>query len=91
MRAGSVAAISKVADRSLSQAWARHFYEHSEAFGTIDGIAYYNAHNDGDALVLFERADGALTCSPERVLRLDDPTLQDAIGDIAIKNNLNFL
>jgi hypothetical protein len=91
MRAGSVAALAKVADRSLSQAWARHFYEHPEVYGQIDGIAYYNAHNDEDALVLFERAEGALTCPPDRVLRLDDPLLRPVLEDVALRNKLTFL
>ncbi len=91
MRVGSVAALAKVADRTLSQAWARYFYERSEFFGKIDGIAYYNAHNDEDALVLFERADGALNCPPDRVIRLDDPMLSTALEQVALQNNLTFL
>src|SRR5262249_5005888 len=87
MRAGSLAALAKVADRSLSQAWARHFYDLPDVYGKIDGIAYHNAHNDEDALVLFERAEGALICAPDRVLRLDDPLLRPALEDIALRNN----
>jgi len=91
MRAGSVAALAKIADRSLSQAWSRHFYDHPEIFGTIDGIVYFNAHNDDEAIVLFERAAGALVCPPERVLRLDDSNLRTVEEDIAWRNNLVIL
>ncbi len=39
MRAGSVAALSAIADRDLSQVWSRHFY----AFHAVDGLVYSNA------------------------------------------------
>lgn len=54
MKAGSVAALAKVADHSLSQAWSRYFYERQEVYSKIDGIIYYNAHNDEEAIVLYE-------------------------------------
>jgi hypothetical protein len=41
MRAGSVAALSAITDRDLSQAWSRHLY----ACHAIDGFLYSNAHN----------------------------------------------
>ncbi|HEX5414760.1 MAG TPA: RES family NAD+ phosphorylase [Chloroflexota bacterium] len=91
MRAGSVAALAKTADRSVSQAWARHFYEYPGIFGAIDGILYFNAHNDEEALVLFERAAGALACPATPVLRLDDPDLRTVIEEIAWRNNLVIL
>jgi len=91
MRAGSVAALAKVADRSLSQAWARHFYENPTVFGAYDGIVYANAHNDEDAVVLVERAADALICRPEMILRLDDSALRPILEDIARANNLVFL
>lgn len=91
MRAGSVAALAKIANRTVSQVWARHFYEHSDIFGTIDGILYSNAHNDEEALVLFERAAGALTCPAAYVLRLDDRDLRTVMEDIAWRNNLVIL
>jgi hypothetical protein len=40
MKAGSVAALAKTADRELSQAWSRYFYEQEEIYGKIDGIIY---------------------------------------------------
>lgn len=86
MAAGSVAALAKVADRSVSQAWARYFYESPAAYGSIDGIHFLNAHNDEDAFVLFERAEGALTLIDER--RLDAASLRPAILQAAAANGL---
>jgi hypothetical protein len=88
MRAGSVAAIAKVADRGLSQAWARYFYETIQDYGLVDGIAYYNAHNDQDAVAIYERAATALECPTDQVSRLDDEALRPLVLDIALKNNL---
>lgn len=91
MRVGSVAALAKTADRSLSQAWSRHFYEHPEVFGEVDGLLYFNAHNDEEAIVLFERAAGAIDCPDDQVLRLDDPDLRTIVEDIGRENNLVIL
>ena len=91
MRVGSVASLAKTADRSVSQAWARYFYENPQTFGAIDGILYFNAHNDEEALVLFERAASALMCPAANVLRLDDRDLRTIIEDIAWRNNLMIL
>jgi hypothetical protein len=91
MRAGSVAALAKSADRSLSQAWARYLYEHPGIYGLVDGLLYFNyfnAHNDEEALALFERAADALTCAPDAVARLDAPGLRPLILDLARQNNL---
>jgi hypothetical protein len=63
MRAGSVAALAKVADRSLSQAWSRYFYEQTSLYGQIDGISFHNAHNEEEAIALYERAQSTLVCS----------------------------
>jgi len=87
MRAGSVAAIGKVPDHSLSQAWSRHFYEQAE-YQQPDGILWYNAHNDEEAVMLYERASGDLECPPDRILRLDDPFLRPYLAQIADANNL---
>jgi hypothetical protein len=88
MRAGSVAALAKTADRTLSQAWARYFYERRATFGRVDGLWYSNAHNDQDALVLFERAGDALVCTSTAVVRLDAPGLRPLILDLARQNHL---
>jgi hypothetical protein len=88
MRAGTKAAIAKVPDRSLSQAWSRHFYETREAYGDADGLIYPNAHNDEEAVALYERAADALECPPERVMRLDDEALRPAVLEAADDNGL---
>jgi hypothetical protein len=88
MRAGTKAAIAKVPDRSLSQAWSRHFYERPEVYSGLDGVIYLNAHNDEDAIALYERAFSALECPPERVMRLDDEALRTAMLEAADDNDL---
>jgi len=88
MRAGTKAAIAKVSDRGLSQAWSRHFYETPEVYGEVDGLIYLNAHNDEEAVALYERADDALDCPLERVMRLDDEALRAAVLEAADDNNL---
>jgi hypothetical protein len=88
MRAGSVAALAKVAHRSLSQAWARYFYEHPGVYGEIDGLLYLNAHNDDEAVALCERCADMLTCGLDDVARLDDPDLRPLILDVARQHSL---
>lgn len=88
MRAGSVAALAKTADYGVSQAWSRYFYEEEERYGRIDGIRYVNAHNDDEAIALYERASDALMCPDEDVIRLDNPDLRPALLDAALANGM---
>lgn len=88
MRAGTKAAIAKVSDRGLSQAWSRHFHEKTEVYGDVDGVIYLNAHNDEEAIALYERASDVLECPPDRVLRLDDEALRAAVLEAADDNDL---
>jgi hypothetical protein len=90
MRSGSVAALAKVADRSLSQAWSRYFYEQISLYGQIDGISFHNAHNEEEAIALYERAQSALICPDSQILRLDHPSLRPAIQQAALDNHLDF-
>jgi hypothetical protein len=90
MRAGSAATLAKISDRLVSQVWSRYFYEQREIYREIDGIRYYNAHNDEDAIALYEKAQDALTCSDRQCLRLDDPSLRPAIQKAALDNHLDF-
>lgn len=90
MRAGTKAAITKVPDRSLSQAWSRYFYETPEVYSDLDGVIYLNAHNDEDAIALYERASDALECPSERVARLDDVALRAAVLEAADDNDLTI-
>lgn len=87
LRAGSVSALSKVPDHGLAQAWSRHFYESGE-YRTCDGVLYYNAHNDEEAIALYERAEAALICPASAVLRLDDPALRPELLRLAQDNHL---
>lgn len=88
MRAGTKAAIAKVPNRGISRAWSRHFYETPGTYGEVDGLIYPNAHNDEDAIALYERASGALDCPPERTMRLDDEALRAAVLEAADDNDL---
>lgn len=90
MRAGSVAALAKVPDPPLAQAWSRFFYEHTEIYTAIDGLIYCNAHNDEEAVALYERSAAALVCPPDHISRLDSTALRPALLAIAERHNLIF-
>ena len=87
MRAGSVAALAKVPDHALAREWSRHFYE-QPAYGACDGLLYSGVHNDEDAVALYERAAGALSCPASSVMPLDDPALRGALLQIAADHDL---
>jgi len=91
MKAGSVAALAKTADRTLSQQWSRYFYEHVDIYSRIDGIIYYNAHNDEEAIALYERGQDGLACLQNQVIQLASPKLRLAIQAAALANNLIFV
>jgi hypothetical protein len=88
MRAGTVRAID-ACEHGAAQPWARYFYEQESLYTRLDGIAYANAHNGDTAIALFERAQDALACPPDRVLRLDYPALRPRILAIMRENNLS--
>jgi hypothetical protein len=90
MKIGTVSAIAKIADRNLSQAWSRYFYDNPQIFGEIDGLIFSNAHNDEDAIALYERAKSQLDNSSIKTLPLNSPALKTAIEDIAVNNGLIF-
>ncbi|MCU0537359.1 MAG: RES domain-containing protein [Hydrococcus sp. Prado102] len=89
MKAGSVAALSKIPDRQLSVEWSRYFYENTDDYGVIDGIIYSNAHNDADAIALYERAKPKLESARVRTIPLSSEALRHQISDCAISNNLS--
>jgi hypothetical protein len=91
MRAGSVAALAKTADRQISQEWSRYFYERTDLYGLIDGISYFNAHNDEEAFALYERSRSALVCPDSQILSLNHPSLRPAIQQASLANHLDFL
>lgn len=86
MRAGTVAALCGTEDRSLSQSWARYFYDR---YPDIEGLVYSNAHNQATAYALFERSQDALTCIQDR--SLDDPALTVRLLAACEANNLVFI
>lgn len=88
IRAGTVSALAKVRDRALTQGWSRYFYEDVGLYGEVDGLVYANAHNDEEAVLLYDRAADAVECPDERVLRLDDPALRPAILEASFDNDL---
>lgn len=55
--AGTIAAINQDGNRQATQDWARWWYEHKELSG-IEGLLFRGAHNDADALAIFERGAG---------------------------------
>jgi hypothetical protein len=91
MRAGSIAALAKTADRQISQEWSRYFYERTDLYGLIDGITYFNAHNDEEAFALYERSRSALVCPDSQILSLNHPSLRPAIQQASLANHLDFL
>ncbi|MBR8828059.1 MAG: RES family NAD+ phosphorylase [Gomphosphaeria aponina SAG 52.96 = DSM 107014] len=88
MKAGTVSAISKTANRNLSQTWSRYFYEQSSLYGEIDGLIYSNAHNDEDAVALYQRAITKLTLAKVQTMSLNHPALRSAIFQIAQNHSL---
>ena len=57
---------------------------HARAFTRIR----YHAHNDEEAMALYERAADALECPPDRVMRLEDGALRAAVLETADDNDL---
>ncbi len=87
MRAGAnEATLSKIPDRTTSQTWSRYFYEQPDIYTQIHGIIYGNAHNDEDAIALYERAEQFLTLKEEVSLKHKD--LRSLILKAAFENSL---
>lgn len=88
MKAGTVTAVAKTANRHLSQTWSRYFYSRSDLYGDVDGLIYSNAHNDEDAVFLYERAQKKLVTSKIQTMPLKHPALRSAIFQIAENHSL---
>jgi hypothetical protein len=86
MRAGTVAGVCKDSDHAISQAWSHYFYETEFVYGAVDGILYGNAHNDEQALALYERAKDGLSCL--MTLPLNDDQLRSEVLLIASEYGL---
>jgi hypothetical protein len=78
MLAGTVAEIAKSGDVVLTWEWARYFYEQAETYEDLDGLIWLGAHNDGECIVLFERAEDGLSCE-DCSLPLSDRSLRDGL------------
>ncbi|MEL6441414.1 MAG: RES family NAD+ phosphorylase [Cyanobacteria bacterium J06621_8] len=88
MQAGTVASISGTAERGISQAWGRYFYEHPQLYKEVAGLIYHTAHNGEEAIALYERAKSNLTSSKVEIMKLAHPQLQGAILKIALDNGM---
>jgi hypothetical protein len=83
MRAGVTAELAKADDYGFSQSWSRYFYDNPIDYEEVDGLIYGSAHNDEDAIALYERAEDALVCERPCSLALSDSRLVDEILVIA--------
>ena len=83
MGAGTVAAISSITQRDISQAWGKYFYENLQLYGEIDGLIFSGAHNGEDAIMLYERAKPKMESARVEVLNLNHPDLVAPILEIA--------
>ncbi len=83
MGAGTVAAISSITQRDISQAWGKYFYEHPEIYAEIEGLIFSGAHNGEDAIMLYERAKPKIESARVEVLNLNHPDLVAPILEIA--------
>ena len=89
MAAGSVAALGAVADRQVSQAWSRYFYEQTEIYQEVDGILYNNAHNGEKAIALYERSEPIISNAKIQTRPLKDRSIRHLIDAAVAENNMN--
>ena len=88
MAAGTLAALSSITERDISQAWGRYFYEKPQLYGEIDGLIFAGSHNGENAVCLYERAESKLTSAHVEILNLNHPDLRDTILSIAKNHSL---
>jgi RES domain len=92
MRAGAnEATLAKTEKRGLSQAWSRYFYEQPAIYSQIHGLIYCNAHNNEEAIAIYDRAEHFFTSKPENVLPLKHELLRGSILKAADDNNLEVI
>lgn len=89
MAAGSVAALGSVADRYVSQAWSRYFYEQTDIYQKVDGILYSNAHNGEKAVALYERSEPIISNASIQTRPLKDRSIRHLIDAAVAENNMN--
>jgi len=56
----------------------------------MDGLIYFNAHNNEEAIAIYERGKNKLACSEAQILQLAHAKLRSAIRQAAIENNHIF-
>lgn len=86
LRAGTIAQVS-AGSHATARRWSRYFYEKTDLYGVLDGIAYTNAHNERTAFALYERAADAVA-NLEWDNRLDDRSRRDEYERAAREANL---
>lgn len=89
MAAGSVAALGATADRLVSQAWSRYFYEETDIYQKVDGILYSNAHNGEKAVALYERSEPIISNAKIQTRPLKDRSIRHLIDAAVAQNNMN--
>lgn len=88
MKAGTVAAISGIIDRNITQKWSKYFYEHPELYGNVDGLIFSGAHNGEDAIALYERCQSKIDKSDVEEIELANPSLRRTLIRIASRQGL---
>jgi hypothetical protein len=91
MKNGTVAGLSGIPDRRLTQEWSRFFYKNTDLYEPIDGVIYANAHNGQDSVALYERSHNALQCSAQDVMPLNHKLLRADIRRVAKEHGLLVL
>ncbi len=69
--AGTIPAIGGVGERSVTQAWARWWYEHPQ-LGKVAGLLFTSAQTGEDALAVWERAEGNFSVTADWGLEDDE-------------------
>lgn len=87
MSAGTVAEVAKSGDALCTWAWARHFYDQHHVYSEVDGLFWLGAHNDGECVLLFERAERSLRCG-DCSIPLADPRLQDSVLQVVADHSM---
>jgi hypothetical protein len=83
MGAGTVAAISAITQRDISQAWGKYFYENHQLYGAIEGLIFSGAHNCEDVVMLYERAKPKIESAKVQVINLNHPDFLERILETA--------
>jgi len=88
IKAGSVAAVSMIRERNLTQEWSRYFYKRTNIYSLIDGLIYSSAHNGEEAIALYERAKNKLECPENNIIDLNNRKLRSHIQKVARDHNM---